>query len=215
MTRLVIATRSADKLREIRQILGSEIDPERIVSLQDLGVEPDPLEDTLEEFDTFQENALAKARYFATRTGLPTLADDSGLCVDALAGAPGVHSKRFSNRPDLRGIALDQANNQLLLERLRRVPAERRSAYYACVVALVTPGEQERTFEGTCHGFIVDEPQGAGGFGYDPLFRPAGESLTFGQLPPARKNELSHRAAAVRAARDAVRDTLDPQSRSR
>jgi XTP/dITP diphosphohydrolase len=210
--RLLIATRSADKLREIRELfdaLGLELEP---IDLIEAGVAPAPEEDDLEHFATFEENALAKARYFAERTGLPTLADDSGLWVDALGGAPGVHSKRFSGRADLSGAALDAANNQLLLERLHGVPAPERTARYRCAVALARPGGKELVFEGACEGLILEAPRGSGGFGYDPLFYLPSKGATFGELRPEEKNRLSHRARAVEAAAGRLRSGFVTQS---
>jgi XTP/dITP diphosphohydrolase len=211
MPRLLVATRSADKLREIRQILSSTTDVAgiEIVSLDEIGVAEEPAEDDLEMGATFAENAVAKAVHFASRTGLVTLADDSGLCVDALAGAPGVLSKRYSGRTDLRGAALDRSNNELLLGEMAGRPPAERSARYVCAVAIAAPGADTQTFEGRCEGVILDAPRGSGGFGYDPLFFLPAEDATFGELPPHRKNELSHRSAAVRAAAPAARRALD------
>jgi XTP/dITP diphosphohydrolase len=200
VSRVVVATRSAHKLAEIRALLARHAPGVTAVDLDEAGVAASPEEEGIEGYDSFRENALAKARYFAARTAEPVLADDSGLCVDALGGGPGVRSKRFSGRSDLSGAALDRANNELLLERLAGVPASRRSAHYVCAVALVLPGGEVHTFEGRCEGVILDEPRGDGGFGYDPLFLVAGEDATFGELPPDRKNGLSHRARAVAAA---------------
>lgn len=199
MSELVIATRSAHKLREIAAIL-PEIPGVALRDLDSAGVLASPEEDAIEAFDTFRENALAKARHFAALSGRPVLADDSGLCVDALAGAPGVRSKRFSGRADLEGEALDRANNELLLREMEGVPEPERGAHYVCVVALVDPGGREATFEGRCDGVILPEPRGSGGFGYDPLFFLPGLGVTFGELDAAEKNRISHRARAVRAA---------------
>lgn len=201
MIRLLVATRSAHKLREIREIL-PPLPGIELVDLTAAGLAPSPEEDAVEAFDSFAENALAKAGYFAARSGLPVLADDSGLCVDALGGAPGVRSKRFAGRADLSGAALDQANNQLLLDRLRGVPPEQRSAHYQCAVALVDAGGREVVREGWCHGRILEAPRGSGGFGYDPLFYVPELAATFAEVDATEKNRVSHRAAAVRAAGD-------------
>ena len=182
MPRVVVATRSAHKLREIRQMLAPFPQIE-LLDLNDAGVPEDPAEEAIEQFDTFEENARAKARYFAERTGALVLADDSGICVDALGGAPGVRSKRFSGRSDLSGPDLDRANNDLLLERLRDVPPPKRTAHYVCCAALQGEG-REAVCTGTCHGIVLREPRGEGGFGYDPLFLVDGEDVTFGELPP-------------------------------
>jgi XTP/dITP diphosphohydrolase len=171
-----------------------------LLTLADLPLPASPDEDGLEAFSTFAENALAKARYFAGRTGMLTLADDSGLCVDALAGAPGVRSKRFSGRSDLEGDRLDEANNQLLLQRLTEVPPGERPARYVCAAAIVDPNGGEAIFEGTCAGEILQAPVGEGGFGYDPLFFVPEEGATFGEMTPERKNVVSHRACAMRLA---------------
>lgn len=200
MRPLVVATRSRHKLGEISRILG-ELPDLQLLDLDEAGVRPSPEEEEIEVFDTFHGNALAKARYYRERAGLPVLADDSGICVDALDGAPGVRSKRFSGRSDLDGAALDRANNELLLDRLRDLPPERRGAHYLCVVALAAPGAEPRTFEGRCDGVILPAPRGSGGFGYDPLFLIPSEGATFAELPPERKNEISHRARALAAAR--------------
>jgi len=196
---IAIATRSDHKLGEIRRIL-APWPGLRPVGLHELGIEEVPEEEGIEAFTTFEENALAKARYFAPLTRLPTLADDSGLCVDALGGAPGVFSKRFSGRSDLRGAALDGANNAELLRRLEGIPADARTGRYVCVVALVLPDGAEQLFRGECGGVILEAPRGAGGFGYDPLFYMEEEGRTFGELEADRKNELSHRGEAIRAA---------------
>lgn len=202
-TRLVVATRSRHKLQEIIELAGQIPDLE-IVDLDQAGVAPSPDEDSIEIFDTFEENALAKARYYAARTGAMVLADDSGLCVDALDGEPGVRSKRFSGRADLEGRSLDEANNELLLHRLGDVPDSARRARYVCVLALVTPSGEE-IFRGTAEGMILREPRGEGGFGYDPLlFLPFLES-TFAEVSAETKNRHSHRGDAVRSALPALR----------
>jgi XTP/dITP diphosphohydrolase len=198
-TPLLVATRSDDKLREIRQILG-DLAGHEVLGLRDAGILPAPEEEGLERFDTFEENAMAKARYFAEVSGMATLADDSGLCVDALDGRPGVRSKRYSGRGDLAGGALDAANNARLVGELAGVPTAKRSARYVCVVALVDSGGEEKLFRGEFEGSILEAPRGEGGFGYDPLFHVPEEGRTVGELPPERKNLLSHRSAAVRAA---------------
>ena len=210
MTVVVVATRSADKLREIREML-AEAEGLEVLDLDGAGVVELPEEAGVEVFDTFRDNALAKARYYSRRSGRLTLADDSGLCVEALDGGPGVLSKRFSGRTDLSGLALDEANNALLLDRLRDVPPERRGAQYVCAVALVDPDSQrEATVQGTCDGLVLPAPQGSGGFGYDPLFFVPDQGATFGEIPPAIKNRISHRAGAVRAAMEVLADPRHP-----
>ncbi|HEX2081371.1 MAG TPA: RdgB/HAM1 family non-canonical purine NTP pyrophosphatase [Longimicrobium sp.] len=201
--RLVVATRNPGKVREIREILSALPDWE-VVGLDDLGIPESPEEDALEEFDTFEENALAKARYFAAKVGEPALADDSGLCVDALGGAPGVRSRRFAPVDETRGERQDQANNRHLLALLANVPDEARTARYVCAAAVAWPDGRELVRTGTCEGALLREPRGTGGFGYDPLFYMSNEEATFGELPAERKNELSHRGRAVRAVADAL-----------
>jgi XTP/dITP diphosphohydrolase len=145
---------------------------------------------------TYAENALIKARAGMRATGALALADDSGIEVDALGGGPGLHSARWGG-PDLD----DEGRNRLLLERLRGVPAERRTARYVCVIALVEPGGRERLVEGTVEGRITEAPEGRGGFGYDPLFFYPPFGRTFGVVPAADKHRVSHRGVAARAAR--------------
>ena len=197
--RFVVATRSAHKLNELRDLLGS-VPGLSLIDLEEAGVERSPEEEDIEVFDTFEENALAKARYYVARTGLPVLADDSGICVDALGGGPGVRSKRFSQRADLHGQALDDANNAHLLELLNKTPDPERSAHYRCALALVTPDGVEEIFTGRVDGFILREAAGDGGFGYDPLFLVDELGATFAQRPPAEKQRRSHRARAAAAA---------------
>ncbi|HEX6747862.1 MAG TPA: non-canonical purine NTP pyrophosphatase [Longimicrobium sp.] len=204
MARLLVATRNPGKVCEIREILAGFPELE-IVGLDDLGVEETPAEDALEIFDTFEENALAKARYFARKTGELTLADDSGICVDALDGAPGVRSRRFAGEEESRGLWQDEGNNRHLLRLLDGLPPERRTARYVCAAALADASGRGEVHLGTCDGVVLDAPRGTGGFGYDPLFWMPGEGMTFGELPPERKNAVSHRGRAVRAAAEALR----------
>jgi XTP/dITP diphosphohydrolase len=197
LIRYLLASRSDDKAREIRRLLapvGIHID-----SLADAGVEPAPEEDGIERFDTFRENALAKARYFAERTGQAVLADDSGIEVAALGGKPGVLSKRFSGRHDLSGRQLDDVNNATLLARLLGIPAGQRTACYVCAAVALTPGRAPVIALGCVAGRILEAARGDGGFGYDPLFAPAHETHSFAEMPPERKDRISHRARAFRA----------------
>ena len=200
--RLLVATRNPGKVRELRDILAgySELD---IMGLEELGVPESPEEDAVEAFESFEENALAKARYYARLTRELTLADDSGICVDALGGAPGVRSRRFAGEEEARGVRQDEANNRLLLRLLADVPPERRTARYVCAAALAGQGWDD-VYLGTCDGVVLDAPRGSGGFGYDPLFFMPDEGMTFGELPAARKSEVSHRGRAVRAAAEAL-----------
>jgi XTP/dITP diphosphohydrolase len=205
--RLLVATRSTGKLRELIPMCAARgIDA---IDLAAAGIEESPAEDALEIHTTFEENAVAKARYFHGRSGLPTLADDSGLVVAALGGRPGVLSKRWSGRTDLRGQALDDANNRLLLQ-LMRGSADRRAAY-VCAAAFVAsdrPGDQERddalVRRGEVRGRITEAPRGTGGFGYDPYFLSDELGCTFGEATPEEKARVSHRARAVAALLDAL-----------
>lgn len=187
ITRLVLASNNAGKLREFGRLLeplGIDVVPQA-----ELGIaEAD------EPHVTFIENALAKARHASTHSGLPALADDSGICVDALGGAPGVLSARYAGEPKS-----DARNNEALVSALQGV-ADRRAHYY-CVLVLVrhTRDPQPIVAEGIWHGTVVDTPRGSGGFGYDPHFEDRDSRLTGAELPLARKNELSHRGQALRA----------------
>ena len=194
--RLLVATRSGHKLREIRTILG-EVPGVELLDLNDVGVGYAADEEEIEVFETFEENAAAKARYFRDRTGMPTVADDSGLVVDALDGAPGVHSKRFAPPSrDLSPEDRDRANNEHLLELLGDLELPQRTARYVCVAVLEPGGTALR---GEVEGLILDEPRGEGGFGYDPLFFHPPAGRTFGELSAREKDQRSHRGAAFRA----------------
>ena len=195
--RILVATRSAHKLRELRDLLSLERGV--LVSLADLGIEGDPIEDG----ETFETNAAIKARFGLRASGLPTLADDSGIEVDALAGGPGVRTRRYAGED-----ATDAQNNTKLLDALAGLSPERRGARYVCVLALALPevagprgGVPVTMTRGTCRGRIAAEPRGEGGFGYDPIFEPASEppgGRTMGLWTPAEKNAISHRARAAR-----------------
>jgi XTP/dITP diphosphohydrolase len=190
----LVATRSAGKLRELRPLFASH--GIEVVDLAEAGIMESPDEDSLEAFTTFEENAHAKARYFFERTGQPTFADDSGLEVAALGGAPGVLSKRWSGRTDLGGQALDDENNRLLLERLRG--ARDRSARYVCAAAFVASG-REIICRGETAGQIAEVASGGHGFGYDPYFVSVELGRTFGDATRAEKERVSHRGRAFRA----------------
>ena len=195
--RLVVATHSDHKLRELRELL--HLERGELVSLDELGVTDDPVEDGL----TFAANAAIKARAAVRRTGLPALADDSGLEVDALDGGPGVRTRRYAGE-----TASDADNNAKLLRELAGLPPERRGARYVCVLALALPvsagprgGLPLRYARGTCRGRIATASRGTGGFGYDPIFEPASEppgGRTLGLWTPAEKHAISHRARAAR-----------------
>jgi XTP/dITP diphosphohydrolase len=191
-----LATHNAHKVRELRAILeeAGALGPLEVVGAGDLGVTP-PVEDG----STFAENALKKARHVAAATGLPAVADDSGLCVAALGGAPGVFSARWAG-----GHGDDQANLELLLDQLRDVPDAARGAWFECAAALVTPGGEESVESGRLPGRLARVPRGTGGFGYDPILIPDGLALTSAELTPDQKNAISHRGQALRALAPAV-----------
>jgi XTP/dITP diphosphohydrolase len=167
-----------------------------VVDLPELGIPESADEEGLERYATFEENAIAKARYFRERAGMPVVADDSGLEVEALGKLPGVRSKRWSGRTDLTGRALDEANNALLVRSLRGV-ADRR-ARYVCV-AVYVDGRKSVVRRGEAAGVIVDEPRGDGGFGYDAHFVAAGTGRTFAELSVSEKEQMSHRGRAFSA----------------
>lgn len=187
----MLATRSDGKLRELLPLFDAAgFD---VVDLVGAGIPEQREEDDLEHADTFEENALSKARYFQRLSGLPTVADDSGIEVSALDGAPGVRSKRWSDRADLQGQALDDANNALLLGRLER--ATDRSARYVCAVAYCDAAA-EFTERGETAGSITREPRGSGGFGYDPYFLSSDLGRTFAEVSREEKSRVSHRGRA-------------------
>ena len=187
--KLVLATKNSDKLIEFKRIL-LELGAK---NLELISLDKYPKIGDIEETGaTFEENALLKARTICKLTGLPALADDSGICVDALGGAPGLYSARYSGKGDA-------ANNQKLLHELRDVPDEKRGAYFICVAAFVRPDGFEKTMEGRFYGSILHQPIGDGGFGYDPLFKPKGMELSSAQLSAAQKDAISHRGIAMRS----------------
>jgi len=190
--KVLVGTRSAGKRREIRELFAGL--PFELAFPTDLMLDRLPEEDDLERSMSYAENAVSKARYYATRSGLPAVADDSGLEVDALGGAPGPRSARWSPS------GTDADNNALLLQQLADVPAAGRTARYRCVVAfLATPSSGPEIVEATCDGVILTEPRGPGGFGYDPLFFCPELNMTFGEAPAAAKHRVSHRGRAFRA----------------
>ena len=198
---VLLASRSAGKLRELLPMF--EAAGIAVGDLTAAGLPYDPAEEAIEAFDSFEENALAKARHFFRLTGRPTVADDSGLEVAVLGGAPGVRSKRWSGRDDLEGAALDAENNRHLLAQVRG--AEDRSARYVCVAAYVD-GRGELLARGEVAGRLLEAPAGVGGFGYDPYFVPAGgDGRTFAELSREEKEQLSHRGRAFAALLDDLR----------
>lgn len=210
---LLLATRSDDKAREIRAILGP-LFPRPIRTLADLGIPEYPDEDAIESESTFRANALAKARYFHSLTGLDTLADDSGIQVDALGGAPGVRSRRFSGA-SLRGRELDRANNDTLLDVLALTPPARRGARYTCAAVLLLRDQPPLTALASTSGRILSQPRGNGGFGYDPLFLLPPLDRTFAEIPASAKHRVSHRGRAFRALAAAFPAASDPHSHTR
>ncbi|MGB9376290.1 MAG: RdgB/HAM1 family non-canonical purine NTP pyrophosphatase [Mycobacteriales bacterium] len=189
MSAVLLATRNAGKLAELRRILGD------VAGIELVGLSDVPAYDEAPETGaTFAENALMKAREGARHTRLVTVADDSGLAVDALAGMPGVLSARWAGR-----ARDDSANLQLVLDQLHDVPDDRRGAAFVCAAALVTPGGEEHLAEGLMHGRILREPRGTGGFGYDPIFVARGQDRTNAELTREEKDAISHRGEAFRA----------------
>ena len=198
MAALVIASRNEHKVEELRQLLkGLAID---VLSLKDFPDAPEVEEDG----NTFEANALKKARTIAQHTNHTVLADDSGLEVDVLGGQPGVHSARFAGE-----YASDEENNRKLIGLLEGVSAKDRTARFRCVIALVNPSGHERLVEGVCSGLIIDKPQGSGGFGYDPLFMVPDTGMTFAQLSSDEKNRISHRGKALQEALPIISQWLE------
>ena len=188
--RVVVASRNRHKLREIGVLLADSGLAWDLVSVDEVA----PKCALTEDEPSFEGNALSKARQAAAATGLPTLADDSGIEVDALAGAPGVYSARWSGEP-----CGDARNNQKMLRELAGVPTEKRTARYRCAAAFVDPARGlELVRMGACEGRLLESPQGEGGFGYDPLFFIESLGRTMAEIPLEEKNRLSHRAAAFR-----------------
>lgn len=199
MTTLLVATNNRGKLAELHELL-SDL-PLTLVTLQDVGVDF-----TVEETGhTFAENAILKAEAYAKASGLWTLADDSGLEVDALGGSPGVYTARYG-APDAK---TDRDRYSLLLWNMGGVPWDRRTARFHATVALAHPDHPTQTFDGTLEGFIGLAPRGSGGFGYDPVFYVTAEGCHLAELPPDVKNAISHRGRAVAAARPALARIAD------
>lgn len=187
--KLVLATKNSGKVDEFRRIL-NELGA---TNLEVFGLDAFPEIGEIDETGaTFEENSLLKARTICKLTGLPALADDSGICVDALNGAPGLYSARYSGNGDA-------ANNVKLLAALADVPEEKRGAYFICVAAYVRPDGFEKVAEGRFYGKIMHQVKGAGGFGYDPLFQPEGLNCSSAELSAEEKDAISHRGKAMRA----------------
>lgn len=185
MLEFVIATNNAHKLREMRAILDTE--QRRVLSMKEAGIATDPEETGT----TFEENALIKARAACAASGKPALADDSGIAVDALNGGPGIYSARYCE-------GSDEDRLWFLLKNVEDVPEGKRGAHYVAAIACVLPDGTEFTVRGTVFGSLLRAPIGEGGFGYDPIFYVESEGATFAQIPAERKNEISHRANALK-----------------
>ncbi|WP_067817286.1 RdgB/HAM1 family non-canonical purine NTP pyrophosphatase [Actinomadura kijaniata] len=204
MSTIVLATRNNGKIIELRRIL----DAIEVVGLDAYPGAPDVPETEL----TFEGNALLKARAIAAHTGLPAVADDSGLCVDALNAMPGVLSARWSGRFGDASGDKDRANLELVLDQLADVPAEHRGAHFVCAAALVVPGGPEHVVEGRMYGRIIEAPRGSGGFGYDPIFLPDGGTRTTAELTAEEKDAISHRGRAFRALAELIPQALAAHS---
>ncbi|SCK54707.1 XTP/dITP diphosphohydrolase [Streptomyces sp. WMMB 714] len=197
--RLVLATRNPHKVTELQAILTAEG-----LDLELVGADAYPeIPDVKETGVTFAENALLKARTLARVTALPAVADDSGLCVDVLGGAPGIFSARWAGRH-----GDDKANLDLLLAQISDITDEHRGAYFACAAALALPDGTEHVTEGRLTGTLRHTPAGTGGFGYDPILQPDAETRTCAELTPEEKNAISHRGRAFRALAPVVRELL-------
>ena len=196
-TRLLLATSNAKKFKELQELLTDL--PVQCLSLRDFS----KVAGVKETGRTFEENAKIKAMSYAERTGVLTLGEDSGLCCDALSGAPGVFSARFCGK-----FYSDDANNAKLLEEMSGVPDEKRTAYYESAIALAEPGKLIGVVKGQVHGLITCELRGSGGFGYDPLFFYPPYQKTFGEVPSAMKHRVSHRGQALLKFRGLLRDYL-------
>ncbi|MGW1213519.1 RdgB/HAM1 family non-canonical purine NTP pyrophosphatase [Streptomyces sp. NPDC002499] len=199
MTRLILATRNAGKIVELRAILAAADLPHELVGADAYPEIPDVKETGV----TFAENALLKAHALARATGLPAVADDSGLCVDVLNGAPGIFSARWSGHH-----GADEANLNLLLAQLSDIAAEHRGAHFACAAALALPDGTERVVEGQLRGVLRHTPAGKNGFGYDPILQPEGDTRTCAELTAEEKNAISHRGKAFRGLVPVVRELL-------
>jgi len=188
--RIVLATRNAHKVSELQRILSAAGLAVDLVGLEEFPGAPE----VAETESSFAGNALLKARAIADFSGLPAIADDSGLCVDALNGMPGIYSARWAGRH-----GDDQANLELVLGQMADVPDSRRGAQFACAAAWVVPGQSEHVIEGVLEGSLARAPRGSHGFGYDPIFVPRGYALTTAELRPEEKDAISHRGQAFRS----------------
>lgn len=197
MKQIIVATKNEGKAKEFKKFFSAfRIDA---VSLLDL---PDSIPDVEETGDTFEENAALKAEAIANLLDVPTLSDDSGLVIDALNGRPGIYSARYAGE-----AKNDKANVKKVLEELKNVPAEERTARFVCVLAIAAPNQQTFFCKGTCEGTIAFAPAGSNGFGYDPIFIPNGYNQTMAQLLPDEKNKISHRRNAIAQLENWMNDT--------
>jgi XTP/dITP diphosphohydrolase len=198
---LILASANQHKVIELSRILAVARVPATLISAADVPGAPD----VAETGATFAQNALLKAHALVEFTGLPAVADDSGICADALNGMPGVLSARWAG-----GHGDDSANLSLLLDQLKDVPDERRGAHFRCVAVLVGPDGRERASEGVVTGRLIRSPRGTGGFGYDPIFVPDGQSRTNAELDPEEKDAISHRGRALRGLVPAIAEFFEP-----
>lgn len=199
--RIILATANSHKTGELRAILSDVLAPygtEALISMRGL-----PLGSPVEDGVTFEENALIKARAAARATGLPALADDSGIAVDVLGGAPGVFSARWAG-----SHGDDIANLELLLDQLSDIPQHHRQARFVCAAVLVTPDGHEYVEQALVQGRLLYQPQGEGGFGYDPIFQPEGYARSMAELTPEEKNQISHRAKAFAELKEEIAAVL-------
>jgi XTP/dITP diphosphohydrolase len=195
MKQVLLASHNARKQKELRRILEDELPDSEVLGLDDVA----PYDEPVETEYTFEGNALIKARAAVKVTGLPALADDSGICLDALNGMPGVLSARWAGLPKADRGVRDAANNRLLLAQMADVPDNKRQAEFRCAVAFVLPDGTEHLEIGVLRGRLLREPHGRGGFGYDPIFLADGQKVSNGELSSAAKDAISHRGEALRA----------------
>ncbi|HKE69113.1 MAG TPA: RdgB/HAM1 family non-canonical purine NTP pyrophosphatase [Nocardioidaceae bacterium] len=195
MKQVLLASHNARKLKELRRILEDELPDIEVLGLADVDSYDEPVETEY----TFEGNALIKARAAVKVTGLPALADDSGICLDALNGMPGVLSARWAGLPKADRGVRDAANNRLLLAQMGDIPDSKRQAEFRCAVAFVLPDGNEHLEIGVLRGRLLREPHGRGGFGYDPIFLADGQKVSNGELSAAAKDAISHRGAALRS----------------
>lgn len=193
--KIAVATKNAHKVKELSEMLS--LDGVELVSLRDLGFEGE----IEENGSTFEENSLIKAKFVCDRYGIPALADDSGLCIDFLDGAPGIYSARYASTDTHN--ADDRENIEKLLKKLENVPREKRTARFMCVISLVLPNSAQLVAKGCCEGRITETLSGNGGFGYDPVFFSTSLGKTFGEASNEEKNAVSHRHAAVEKLKEA------------